>query len=511
VLPELDRAVGGVVDLLARMPLIGRTLTIKPVGDGADMNPWLLEVIGMPSTVRHMTTYDFLHTPQSVLNMRAISAAANGSDSDSDSDLIPRGTINHLLLLPGSLGMGGWMHAPATYLLLRNETLYHRDAWMSTMAATVVYLLQQHVETEWVRAELARVRAAFEGVYTERNAGDFFAFMAQLSTHEYRRCLPTESPALPRHCKCPHLTKFIFAVWLVGETKPWTGAQLQNFQLALLVEFMHRAGVTLQLRHTLRITPQQWLDENVATPRGEWFLRHATVEDAQNAWARKIEGFLQHVPSSDVIKNVAVAQNVFKARHMQFTYSGIVFMFRSLWALSGVAPYRFSTTTLDLVPLLRSAAIHDNATRVSDPCFATAIEEAELHRLAAGPAIRAFRAGVLEAASAIVAAKYAGASVGVHGGALAGVPTLFLPDYMDTFERVYRADLRGRFAVQENGLSGVACCIPACSHYLVPLGTPRAQGIHPRLRSHIGSAAAVPGLHKVPPAHRHTRGHGIFY
>ena len=178
----------GVQDLLAHLPLIGRTLTIKPVCDAADLNPWLLEVVGMPSTVRCMTTYDFLHTPPDVLNMRAIHAASVGSDSDSDTDSrpVPPGTINHLLLLPGSLGEAGWMHMPATYLLLRNETLYHRDAWLGTMAAAVVYLLQQDIAAEWVRAELDRVRTAFAGVYTEQNADVFFAYLDRLSTPGYR-------------------------------------------------------------------------------------------------------------------------------------------------------------------------------------------------------------------------------------------------------------------------------------------------------------------------------------
>ena len=181
VLPELDRAMRGVICLLSRLPLVGRTLTIKPVCNGADMNPWLLEVVGMPSTVRCMTTYDFLHTPPDVLNMRA-----NSCDPTEPRGCPPKGTINHLLLLPGSLGKDGWMHMPATYLLLRNETLYHRDAWLSTMAATVTYLLQQDPAAEWVRAELGRVRAAFAGVYTEHNAEDFFAYVAALSTPDFR-------------------------------------------------------------------------------------------------------------------------------------------------------------------------------------------------------------------------------------------------------------------------------------------------------------------------------------
>lgn len=41
VLPDLVRSVHSVIDLLRRLPLVGRTLTLRPVCDGADMNPWL--------------------------------------------------------------------------------------------------------------------------------------------------------------------------------------------------------------------------------------------------------------------------------------------------------------------------------------------------------------------------------------------------------------------------------------------------------------------------------------
>lgn len=41
VLPDLMQSVHSVIDLLRRLPLVGRTLTLRPVCDGADMNPWL--------------------------------------------------------------------------------------------------------------------------------------------------------------------------------------------------------------------------------------------------------------------------------------------------------------------------------------------------------------------------------------------------------------------------------------------------------------------------------------
>ena len=106
--------------------------------------------MGLPSALKMMTTADLMHTPFEVLNSRAISShqaqledAGEGWEPVNPRREIPPGAINHLLLLPGSMGGRGWMHAAATYLLLRNETLFHHDAWMGTMAATVCYLLMQ--------------------------------------------------------------------------------------------------------------------------------------------------------------------------------------------------------------------------------------------------------------------------------------------------------------------------------------------------------------------------------
>ncbi len=534
---------GGIVDLLGRLPLIGRTLTIRPLCNGTDMNPWLLEVVGMPSTVRCMTTYDFLYTPPEVLNMRAIHAPSDSDSDREDPPPIPPGTINHLLLLPGSLGAAGWMHMPATYLLLRNETLYHHDAWLSTMAAAVVYLLQQDVSAEWVRVELDRIRVAFAGVYTKANASHLFAYLDRLSTPAYRSlvrrearrgnpasaphpslirpssaprrtaaepcvspaltrgcrgCLVTASEALPAHCKCQHLTKFVFGLWLRGG---WTQAQLVEFQLALLVEFMHRAKVPLECRFKSGATPGRWVDAHLPPPDSRELLRHATRDDAWRAWAPQVAAAAALVPPTDIVTDITVTRDVFKAKHFQFTYTSISLVFRSLWVLSGQGPYRFDMDTHGLVSLMRTAAIPDNAVRAADPSFTIPVDDAELYRIAATRPIRAFRAGVLDAARADLEEAYASASAAIHGAQLP--PTLFLPDYVRRFEGAYRADLRGRYALQPNGLSTVACCIPTCPHYLRPLDTrtapprPSSGAVHPRLRTHLESVAAVPGLHKV--------------
>jgi hypothetical protein len=316
----------------------------------------------------------------------------------------------------------------------------------------------------------------------------------------------TASDTLPSHCECQHLTKFVLGLWLRG---PWTQAQLLEFQLALLVEFMHRARVPLELTHKTVITPAQWVDSRLQPPDGRALLRHATVADAWRAWAPEVAAAVALVSPGDIVSDVAVTKEVFRAAHFQFTYSSISFVFRALWTLSGHGPYRFDVRTPELVSLLRTAAIRDNAARIKDPNFMVPVDDVELYRMAASHAMRPFRAEALETARGLLAGAYATASAAVHGAG--HPPTLFLPDYVRRFEGVYRADLRGRYAVQANGLSGVACCIPTCPHFLVPLASSPAQdALHPRLRDHLESVGVVPGLHKVCRAIRRGRTVGAF-
>jgi hypothetical protein len=297
----------------------------------------------------------------------------------------------------------------------------------------------------------------------------------------------TASATLPAHCKCQHLTKFVFGLWL-GGSAGWTQAQLLEFQLALLVEFLHRARVPLELKHTAVITPAQWADAHVVVPGGAELLLHATGGEAWKAWCGGLRAQLELVTPTDIIRDVAVTGEAFKARHFQFTYAAIAVVFRSLWALSGHRPYRFDVGTHALVSLLRTSAIADNAARIADPSFAAPVDDRELYAIAGTAPVRAFRAQALETARARFAAAYASASAAVHGGS--HPPTLFLPDYVRRFDQAYRTDLRARYAPHASGLSAVACCIPTCPHYLVPL----SRG---RLRAHLDSVSVVPGLHKV--------------
>lgn len=507
VLPALESSVHSVIDLLRRLPLVGRTLTLRPVCDGADMNPWLQEVVGLPSTIKLMTTYDLLHTPQSVLNSRANSAAADDADDGWDAAdprrgmAIPPETINHLLLLPGSMGRCGWMHLCATYILLRNETLFHPEAWAGTMAATVCHLLTLDTGAAWVREELARVRSAFAAAYNNQTAEGMGQYLAHARGDQFRECLVTASDALPGWCRCPHLTKYVFALWLCGEEAPWTAPQLRERQLGLLVELFHRAGQGLAWRAERRIQPADWLAAEL--PPGEEVLWMPTPKLARDVRLASITHALSVAPLDSLLSHAGLDHaKIQAAAHFQFTLASATAMVRGLAQLSGLAADGWDLSAERLASVLAAAEVRDNLRRARDPRFALAMDFSEYFRRAAGPALGEFTREALAAGRDELAVLYPLEAAALHTGA---VPTPLPPEHVATYLATHGVDLGELLGLAPTGLSTVACCVPTCPHYLRPLGRPRrgpngAFALHPRLRDHLDAAGAVPGLHKAAHA-----------
>ena len=257
---------------------------------------------------------------------------------------------------------------------------------------------------------------------------------------------------------------------------------------------MHRARTALELEHSFATTPDQWVVDHISQTTAN--LRHATVEEAWKAWGGTLAPLVESIQPTDIIKDIGISPNVLLARHFQFTFAAIDAVFSSL-GLDPGSLVDFVKDPCVMVPLLNAASNGDNAARNALPLSQLLpLSQPELHRVASTAVVRTFRVDVLNRARAFMAKAYANASAAIHGAAKA--PTLFLPAYVARFEQTYCADLRARFAVRPSGLSAVACCIPTCPHYLVPLAPDaRAPGLHPRLRAHLDSATVVPGLHKV--------------
>lgn len=157
------------------------------------------------------------------------------------------------------------------------------------------------------------MRGAFEAVYANDAAVRLHEYAAHLRTDAFRECLVTASDQLPAHCRCPHLTKYVFALWYAGA---WTAPELRRRQLGLLVELFHRAGRTLAWSCPLQLQPGQWLELR-APPRGD-VLRHATLSEAQRARRAELEAALAVAPPGSLFAAVVLDEDaVGRVRHFQ--------------------------------------------------------------------------------------------------------------------------------------------------------------------------------------------------
>jgi hypothetical protein len=596
VLPEFEASTHTIIDILHKVPLIGRTLTILPTCDGAAMNPWLIEVVGMPTFVKFMTTYDLLHTAPDVLNMRANrtarAAAAvpaappfsgpltrendpeffalfNGLDhinfdlelepNDEDADEVarheermmerqnrergamepswggiedssgylteyedteedgmqkrrleyspPPETINHLLILPGSVGKSlraGWMHQAATYLSLRNETLYYPDAWMATMASTVTYLLSQPdaASAGWIQTELGIVQRSFKAVYHNENASRFYMYLALLSSPEdYRQTLVASGDWLPTGISCPHLTKHVFAMWLlIADMRvKFTKETLIERHCSFLVEFFNRAKVGLEWKkQPPLIHENDWTDENVPIP-ADPMACSPYLATALSAYGKALDEALRSVKAVDVLAPPELDMAaVMSARHFQFGVESIGRPFATLARLCGVVDYDpdfLANSPLRLARLLRIAAMGDNLSR-SATYPGAPLSEPGFFQLGSQKALKEFKEAVAESGRSRFKFKFELRMFHTHQGPAKTIPAT----HVETFKARWGVDLGAKLCIRKCGLSAVACTSPNCPYFLQRLDAadPTAKdGAGSKLRLHIGSVSIVPGLHRA--------------
>jgi hypothetical protein len=593
VLPEFEASTHTIIDILHKVPLIGRTLTILPTCDGAAMNPWLIEVVGMPTFVKFMTTYDLLHTAPDVLNMRANRTAMatapaslpagvayvpqlelddqfsqfNLLQSDDSEDgrvaaelnemaeleertmerqnrergarepswggiedfsgylteyedaedggmqkrrleySPPPETINHLLILPGSVGKSlraGWMHQAATYLSLRNETLYYPDAWMATMAATVTYLLSQPEAgiAGWIQTELGMVQRSFKAVYHNENASRFYMYLSLLSSPEdYRQTLVTSGDWLPPGICCQHLTKHVFAMWLlIADMRvKFTKEALVERHCSFLVEFFNRAKVGLEWKKKAPLIHENdWIDANVPIP-DDPMACSPFLATALSAYGKTLDEALRSVEGEDVLPPPELDMAaLMSARHFQFSMESIGRTFATLARLCGVEDYDAAfpaNAPLRLARLLSIASLSDNLSR-SATYPGAPLAEPSFFQLGNRKALREFKEAVAESGRSRFKFKFELRMFHAHLGPAKTIPAT----HVETFKARWGIDLDAKLCIRKCGLSAVACTSPDCPYFLQRLDAAdptTKDGVGSKLRLHIASISVVPGLHRA--------------
>ena len=572
-LERLRVSVNSIPELLSRIPLVGRTLTIEPPGAGIEMNPWLVRVVAMPAPIRHTTTHHLLQGCVNVLGLavdggekpglpfaaelefrleagdpfhavyrelpgrfdgaawlgEAEAGAGAPPRAKADGAWIPEGTINCLLLqpaaplrhgaAPGTLIMG------TTFLLTRNPKLFLPDAYMALQGAVVYHLLERPADPAERAAELGAIREAFHQVYPEGSklAGGMHEYVAKLGTRDFRECLATELDGrdASKPLRCPHLTKFVLGLFLMatgGEAgRAAFAKRFWRYQTGLLIELFHRAGLErAEYECSLATTHEAWVAKHLELPCGR--LNHfGTFRDASRALRPGFEALVRKVDLGDVGFTGRIAppshEKIASARYYQVSAGSIKRVFGALAEVAGVADRMPSPTpnTLALLPrLLRIAQIKDNAERCRAPQYCEPVGAEELQAWAAGPIMAKFRRDALDLFDIHLERFYARAVVSAH----LGVAPAFPREFLDRFQAEHGTDLREALCVTPAGLSGVACSCPGCPLYLQVLGAPtkgrNGWGLSPWLKEHLRPIAVIPGLHKTMGELRNTKGADIY-
>lgn len=210
---------GGIMELV---PFVGRIVELHPVPECSQINPWVVSVKSLSTTVKRTSTHNLYVQCKGTLELR-------------------EATFNSLIVLGGHAECPGIFCHLQSFALTRNWMLYFNDARLASAAMLLVHVMGGETLEEWKREELDIVRSIC-AQHTETNSHWWHEYLACLRCDaDFRRCLVTESPKLPKALRCPGLSKYLLGVWWLSDR--WgclSELQLHSRFQAAVVEHMGR-------------------------------------------------------------------------------------------------------------------------------------------------------------------------------------------------------------------------------------------------------------------------------
>jgi len=437
------------VHLIQFMPLVCRTLTLSmPLPDGLQMNPWLGCVVGMPTILTHMTTYDFFERFNNRLERRG--EVINGVmlvTNDPSGSLLAKGIGRHL----------------ASYLLTRNSDLYFPDADLATWGMTAAFLLRQPVLSEWMLTEMRSLVDMAKAVYSAPN-GSWSSYVEEVMSDGFRRALLTSSVVLPKHCQCPHLNKFVLACMVAGDRL--TLPQLQERRDAAIVELFARRGAKMTELFECRLQDQ---------PLGPVMVQ-ATLEETVEGFKRSMGKWkLVHTLHIDECRRLA---------HWNLSAGKLEQSFSNLAHLQGMK----LAAVEDLSRLMFTGLKFKD-----DPIARCDGKKASMEDVNVDKELRKHVAAAIPGHVALV---FQAAMDATHT-----LPIVMSEANMAAFLMKYGRDLKEELDVTPWGLSRVACLSLGCPLFGKPLGSsaksrnglPRMTD---RLTQHLAGLPGEKGFHR---------------
>jgi hypothetical protein len=224
-----DWCITNIGDLLIEIPCICRTMTVKMDQSSnrhsrLTSSVWFGRVIELPSIIKCINSADFLVKFKN--------------------KVIGRECINAAMLLTNRpccniLNTGAGKHL-STFLLTGREDIFCADADLSAWAMVVVYICCQKHVASWMEKELSMIRKLEMCVYgSSFQASNLWCqYRDNVRSENFRLSLITYDRSLPKYLQCPHLNKYLLAIFVVAPDL--TDAELEDRRNFLLVELYSR-------------------------------------------------------------------------------------------------------------------------------------------------------------------------------------------------------------------------------------------------------------------------------
>jgi len=477
-----------------------RTITLKEPrpSSALQMNIWLAEVIDLPQIHRLMTTYDFIETFQ------------ENFESHGEK-------INSLLVLGNNSKSPGIYHHLQTLFLLENPYIFNFSARLATAASVLTFILGSHSKYEqWMDKELELVTGICN-IYTRENLTSWYLYMDDIDDAQpyiFKRCLITESPKFPIHCKCPGLSKFALALFmLISNGSKFTEADLRIRHFAMIVELFARSDAKV-LDH-INITQPDissekfcdsiWMQpSNEHSEKSDAFSNGGIIlsesihlREAEHRFNSLVELELAQLTMSDLISKIDInSEKINNIKNYQFNVERINNIFHHLARMTG----HDITFTLSDMELIKAIYISQKYSANFDRCQAiydftiTPQEAIEINSLILNHFLNSFKQSVLSLVHDFVTTKYTDFIRKVHQGPARVIPE----EHMILYKSETGLNIKNDWQVNSSGLSNLACCYPNCPHYLHTFSSDlweESRTTEPVLgKSHILKPTLIPAL-----------------
>lgn len=415
-------------DALRLVPIVCRTITMdRPLYPGMLMNPWLGKVVALPTIVRFATTTDYMERLR---------------DRRSHGEL-----INCAMLVTrhptGSICSQGAGKHMSSYLLYGEPQLYHTDSDLATWAMVVVHILTQPTRFEWMKEDLSLIRDMHSKVYHHEHLS-WRRYLDLVASQDFRLGLVTMHKSLPVWCRCPHLNKFLLAVFLLSDRL--TPEEMAERRRCVIKEFLGRmfsAGMLLHFtKCKYNMEPRDVLE---SVPFEFCFTQQESVK----RYLSKLKKF--DWCSVKIMEMSEPSADSAYCPHMNLSCNTISNFFDAL--CPGMEPLTDSEWQGILSVCLEG---RDSYSRNTELVVQRQLySELEYHHL------KQFRKKVFQQAESFATSAHCACLIVTHHEQ----PMLVSADNAARYLEKHGRDLRQELCLNDSGMSAVACLCPHCPYF----------------------------------------------